>query len=94
MDSHISLNSSATSEGGASNLWLSSRPIEQRPLDALADCAGEFGRQPLACGLLQLVEDSRPRFLRIRHRSWSHRTFDRGCRGFELAGWPASFSLA
>ena len=66
-------------------LWALVEPVEQRALDALARRAGELGRQPLARGILQLVERFKPERLGelvvdlgLRGR------LDRGRRGLEL----------
>jgi hypothetical protein len=70
--------------------------VEQHALDALARGAGEFGRQPLARGFLQLVE-------RFQAERLGELVVDRdGLCGASInvavvsnsAGWPASFSLA
>ena len=82
---HISLNSSSTSDGGASNRWALVEPVEQHALDALAGSAGKFGGQPLARGFLQLVERFQTERLgELVVDLGFLRRFDQGCRGFEF----------
>ena len=81
------MNSSSTSDGGASKRWLSSRRSSSDALDALAGGAGEFGDQPLARGFLQLVERFQTERLgELVVDLGLLRRFDQGCRGFELGG--------
>src|SRR6266436_1797704 len=75
IESHISLNSSATSDGGASNLWLSSSRSSSVRLT----------RWPLARGFLQLVERFQAeRFCKLVVDPGLTRSFDHCRRGFKL----------
>jgi hypothetical protein len=59
--------------------------VEQHALDALARGAGEFGRQPLARGFLQLVERFQAERLgELVVDLGLLRRFDQGRGGFEL----------
>ena len=59
--------------------------VQQRPLDPLASGAGEFGREPLARRLFELIERFKTKRLgKIVVDRGVLRRFDQGGGGFEL----------